>query len=232
MRLLITGASRGLGAALAQLLPRPGDEVHLVSRTRPPWLDAHTTGAQCYFLSADICSPTTPDIIAAAIPGGLDVIVHNAGIWEHNAFTQDYDFDAVTPDETRRVLETNLLAPILLTRALLPNLRQSSNAKIIFIGSINGLPNTGFPEVVYGASKWGLRGIADTLRTSLRPEQIGVTVINCGTIGETLHDRRGAPIGQGIPLEDMTAIVRCVVETSRRTVIREINVPAMGDTEA
>ena len=129
------------------------------------------------------------------------------------------------------IIQVNLTAPMLVTRALLPALRQSKNPKVIFIGSINGLENAGFPEVAYGASKGGLRGMTDSLREFLRPHQIGVTVINPGSIGEEMRDSAGN-LAAGIPVEDIVRLVRCVIETSRRTVIKEIDVPAMKDTQA
>lgn len=163
--------------------------------------------------------------------GVLDVLIHNAAVWESNAFSGGYDFEAVPEAETRRIIDVNTTAPITLTRALLPHLRRSESPKVILIGSVNDLPNTRFPEVAYGASKWGLRGVANTLREALRPDRIGVTIIHPGTIGDAVHNRQGVLVGEGIPFSDMGGIVRCVIETSRRAVIKEITVPAMLDTE-
>lgn len=230
MRILITGASRGLGEALAQQVPRPGDDVFLVSRSRPPVVDS-INGVQYRWLPADLRDLDSVERIAEQVSGTLDIILHNAGIWEENAFSRSYDFSDVTPGETQRVIAVNLTAPIMLTHALVPHLRQSSNPKILLMGSINGLENTGLPEVAYGASKWGLRGVAHTLRESLRLERIGVTILHPGTIGENIHDRNGMVIGSGIPYEDIARIVRCIMETSRQTVIKEIIIPAMLDQE-
>ena len=129
--------------------------------------------------------------------------------------------------ETRNVLEVNLIAPMLLTQALLPKLRASSNPKIVLIGSINGLENTAMPEVAYSASKFGLRGVAHALREHLRHERIAVTVVNPGSIAwEAASSREDL-----IPPADLVRLVRAVLETSGRTVVKEIDLPAMQDRQ-
>ena len=227
MKILITGASRGLGAQLTRLLPRLGDELFLVSRTEPVFYD--DKGVVSHWIPADLSKQDAPETIASMIPDSLDVLIHNAGIWEKTAFTSDYDFTTITPEETQRIVDVNLVAPMLITRSLLPRLRLSENPKIIFIGSANGIENSGFPETAYGASKWGLRGVAYSLREFLRSERIGVTVINLGTIGDQIHNREGEVAAEGMPYSDVANILRCVIETSRKTNIKEISVPAMMD---
>jgi 3-oxoacyl-[acyl-carrier protein] reductase len=114
------------------------------------------------------------------------------------------------------------------TRALLPHLEGSVNPKIVLIGSVNGLENTGMPEVAYNASKWGLRGVAHALRENLRQKRIGVTVINPGSI-----DRAdGSEREDLIPPGDLVALLRCVVSISRRSNVKEIDLPSMLDEMA
>ena len=229
MRFLITGASRGLGEAFARHLPESGDTVYLISRSRPSALE-ESGGIDYRWIAADLSEAFAAQTISGQISGPLDVLLHNAGIWESEAFTERYDFEGGTEEDLQRIIQVNLTAPMQITRTLLPALRQSQNPKIILIGSVNGLENAGFPEVAYGASKWGLRGMAHTLREFLRPSQIGVTVINPGSIGERVRDSAGNWVA-GIPMEDVIRLVRCVIETSRRSVIKEIDMPAMADTQ-
>ena len=228
MNILITGASRGLGAEISRLLPRRGDKLFLVSRTEPAFHN-DDKGVASHWIPADLSNHDAPEMIASMVPNALDVLIHNAGIWEKTAFTSDYDFTTITPEETRRIIEVNLIAPLLITQSLLPRLRLSDNPKVIFIGSTNGLENSGFPEAAYGASKWGLRGVVYSLREFLRSERIGVTIINLGTIGDKIHNRQGEVAGEGMPYSDIANILRCVIETSRMTNIKEIFVPAMMD---
>ena len=226
MNILITGASRGLGDAFSRGLGQPGDTLWLVSRN--PCASLHLQdGVTRHWIEADLSSPGVHQQIASRLGTDLDVVIHNAGIWETGAFSSDYRFENVSEAETRNVLEVNLIAPILLTQALLPKLRTSSNAKIVLIGSINGLENTAMPEVTYSASKFGLRGLAHALREHLRHERIAVTVVNPGSIAwDAALTREDL-----IPPADIVRLVRAVLETSRRTVVKEIDLPAMQDRQ-
>ncbi len=226
MNILITGASRGLGDAFSRGLGEPSDTLWLVSRNSPPSLQLED-GVRRHWIQADLSSAGVHAQIAAKLETGLDVVIHNAGIWESGAFSSQYDFEQIPEAETRAVLEVNLIAPILLTQALLPKLKTSSNPKIILIGSINGLENTAMPEVAYSASKFGLRGVAHALREHLRDQQIGVTVINPGSIAWDGNLERE----DLIPPTDIVRLVRAVLETSRRTVVKEIDLPAMFDRQ-
>jgi NAD(P)-dependent dehydrogenase (short-subunit alcohol dehydrogenase family) len=226
MNILITGASRGLGDAFSRALGQPGDTLWLVSRNPCASLQLQD-GVTRHWIEADLSSPGVHQQIANSLGADLDVVVHNAGIWESGAFSSDYRFESVSEAETRNVLEVNLIAPILLTQALLPKLRASSNPKIVLIGSINGLENTAMPEVAYSASKFGLRGLAHALREHLRHERIAVTVVNPGSIAwEAASSREDL-----IPPADIVRLVRAVLETSGRTVVKEIDLPAMRDRQ-
>ena len=224
MNILITGASRGLGDAFSRGLGRAGDSLWLVSRHTCPSFKLKDDVTR-HWIEADLSSAGVHQLIAASLPPVLDVVIHNAGIWESTAFSSRYNFEQISETETRAVLEVNLIAPILLTQALLPKLRGSSNPKIVLIGSINGLENASMPEVAYSASKFGLRGVAHALREHLRSEQIGVTVLNPGSIAWDGNLEREDLI---LPA-DIVRLVRAVLETSRRTVVKEIDLPAMQD---
>jgi short-subunit dehydrogenase len=226
MNILITGASRGLGDAFSRGLGQPGDTLWLVSRNPCASLQLQD-GVTRHWIEADLASPGVHQQIANSLGADLDVVIHNAGIWETGAFSSDYRFENVSEAETRNVLEVNLIAPILLTQALLPKLRTSSNPKIVLIGSINGLENTAMPEVAYSASKFGLRGVAHALREHLRHERIAVTVVNPGSIAwEAASSREDL-----IPPADIVRLVRAVLETSGRTLVKEIDLPAMRDRQ-
>ena len=226
MNILITGASRGLGDAFSRGLGRSGDTLWLVSRHVCPSLKL-ADGVTRHWIEADLSSAGVHQRIAASLPPVLNVVIHNAGIWESTAFSSQYNFEQVSEAETRAVLEINLIAPILLTQAVLPNLINSSNPKIILIGSINGLENASMPEVAYSASKFGLRGVAHALREHLRKDSIGVTILNPGSIAWNDNLSREDLI---LP-SDIVGLVRAVLETSRRTTVKEIDLPAMQDVQ-
>ena len=105
------------------------------------------------------------------------------GTWETDAFTSDYAFENCSDEDMARVIAVNLMAPIRLVKTLLPNLRRSTNPKIVFMGALSGLDNFPAREVANSASKFGLRGAVHALREELRDERIGVSVINPGYVG-------------------------------------------------
>lgn len=231
---LITGASRGLGHAFNLGLPERGDTAWLVSRT-PPTLERED-GVTRRWIQADLAESGAAAQIAQALGGQrLAVLLYNAGIWEATAFGPGYDFARVPPAETERLLAVNLTSAIHCVQALLPNLQQSDNPKVILIGSVSGLENTRTPEVAYAASKFGLRGAAHALRESLRPLGIGVTLLNPGTIATQEPYEMDAQAvakkysGREIPVHDLVQLVKCIAGLSRATVVKELDVPALGD---
>ncbi|PSB22752.1 short-chain dehydrogenase [filamentous cyanobacterium CCP1] len=236
--ILIVGASRGLGDALSQGLPQAGDTAWLVSRGKPQSL-MQQDAVNRIWIEADLSSNAASQEIVAALDGQrLDALVYNVGIWESTAFSDDYDFEGINPVDHQRILQVNLLSAIHCIQAVLSNLRQANHAKVILIGSISGVENTGSPEVAYVASKFGVRGIAHALRENLRTDGIAVTCINPGMIAtevpyETGIDQALAQFnGTQIPVHDVVAIARCILSLSPASCVKEISMPAMADTWA
>lgn len=230
-RFVITGASRGLGRALADGLPGSADHAVLVAR-RPPSQEPRPGRV---WVACDLARlPESVDALAAAVGDErLDVLVCNVGIWESAAFGPDYRFESSSDAEIRGVLDVNVASTLLLVRRLLPALRRSENPKIIVVGSISGLDNSGTREVAFAASKFAQRGLVHALREELRPDRIGVCLVNPGYLAteEVLGDVGPAGEDRTIPLDDVVALVRAVVATSRRTCVKQIDVPAMLDRE-
>lgn len=217
MNYLILGASRGLGDAYARHLLRAGDTAWLVSRGRPQ-LES-SDGVTRHWEAIDLSSPDCGERVKQMLGDArLDVVVYNAGIWEHNAFGASYDFASTSDEENARIVTVNLAGAIATLKRLLPNLRQSDNAKVILIGSINGLENNRMPEVAYTASKFGLRGVAHALREHWRQHRIGVTVLNPGSIGPG-----------DVSHADLVAVTRCVIDLSNGSCVKEIDIPSMSD---
>jgi 3-oxoacyl-[acyl-carrier protein] reductase len=221
--LIVAGASRGIGLAVAEHLVSQTDRLLAVSRTPAPVGE---------WLQADLSELAGVKTVAQAIKNDrLDALLYMGGTWETHAFTSQYRFEDCTDEDIDRVIAVNLLAPIRLVKALLPALNRSANPKIIFMGALSGRDNFPGREVANSASKFGLRGVVHSLREELRSQQIGVTVINPGNVGtpEVLADfGTGDLLGcEVIPLADMLKIIDCVLSLSRATCIKEIDVPAM-----
>lgn len=221
--ILVAGASRGIGLAVAEHFVGQCDRLLTVSRTKAPIGE---------WIQADLSELAGVEAVAEAIGDEpLDALLYMGGTWETHAFTRHYRFEDCSDEDITRVIAVNLVAPIRLVKALLPTLRKSDNPKIIFMGSLSGRDNYSGREVANSASKFGLRGVVHALREELRSQQIGVTVINPGNVGtpEVLADLANDDLvgGAAVPLSDLLTIIDCVLSLSRATCIKEIDVPAM-----
>ena len=220
---LVAGASRGIGLAVAEHLAPQCDRLVAVSRTAAPVGE---------WIPADLSNLAGVEMVAEAIADDpLDALLYMGGTWETNAFTPQYRFADCSDEDITRVIGVNLVAPIRLVQALLPDLQKANNPKIIFMGSLSGRDNFPGREVANSASKFGLRGVVHALREELRSQQIGVTVINPGNVGtpEVLADLAANNLtgGEAIPLADLLNIIICIFSLSRATSIKEFDVPAM-----
>ncbi|RUO35094.1 SDR family NAD(P)-dependent oxidoreductase [Aliidiomarina soli] len=216
--LLIVGASRGIGAAVAEFYDANGDNVISVSRT-PSKIGE--------WVGADISTPGgIKKVIKAASVLSLDALLFMGGVWEKGAFTEDYDFEKSSHTETQSIIDVNLIAPIEITKGLLENLRKAENPRAIFMGATSGLEVSNTLEVAYSASKFGLRGAVHALRLGFEKEGIGFTVINPGYVGtkEVLEDIRSgqSPNLVPIPMADVILAVDFVLRSSRSTDVGDI----------
>ncbi|MDP4098714.1 SDR family oxidoreductase [Paenibacillus sp. P96] len=236
--LMIFGASKGLGEAFVKGLPEAGDNVWMVSRSHPESLRLDDE-VNRFWIKADLASVEAGNEIANAFKDTvLDVLIYNVGIWESNGFREDYDFEQDDPAEIANILNVNVVSAITCIQKLLPNLKKSDNAKIILIGSTAGLENNHFTQVSFAASKFGLRGIGNSLREHVKKYGIGVTIINPGEIATQVPYEDGvekvwsAYQGTQIPVQDIVSLVKCVIHLSRASCVKEINIPAMLDENA
>lgn len=179
-RVLITGASSGIGRAIARELARRKARLVLLARRRER-LEAlaeevAALGGRAEIVSGDVTEPATRGRaveLAANKFGGLDVLVNNAGVGALALFTQ------ASAEQMRRVMEINFFAAVEMTRAALPLLRNSPRAMIVNIGSVLG--HRAAPHyTAYCASKFALRGFSQALRVELAPEGIGVLLVSPG----------------------------------------------------
>jgi NAD(P)-dependent dehydrogenase (short-subunit alcohol dehydrogenase family) len=176
---LVTGASRGIGAATARALAGAGARVARVSRTLPgggdgPWLDLPcdlTDAAQVERLSQRVLG-------AEGVPA---VVVNNAGGFLLRPL------DETTPAEFDAQIAVNLRASFLLARAFLPAMRAAGGGVFVSVGSV--ADHTGFPEnAAYAASKYGLRGLHETLAAEYRGSGVRLTLVSPGATDTAIWD--------------------------------------------
>ena len=168
-RILLTGASGGLGEALAGQLSAAGAALLLTGRNADKLAAIRlAAGAECVRLPADLATAEgIADAAAAARRFGANMLINNAGVGGFGLL-ENQDWAAV-----ERILTTNLLVPVRLTHALLPWLKQQPAAAVVNIGSAFGsIPFAGF--AAYSSAKAGLRGFSQALRRELADSSVRV----------------------------------------------------------
>lgn len=206
---LLTGATGGLGRAMAKALAERGTGVVLSARKRDALeaLAEELPGSGHAVLPADLAEAGAAEKLAADA-GHIDVLVANAGL-PGAAWLSDY-----TPDEVARALRVNLEAPVLLAQALFPAMVERGAGHLVFIASLNGKAATPRSSI-YCATKFGLRGFALALRADLGPRGVGVSLVSPGFIRDAgMFADAGAkpPAGMGTTTPDRVGrdVVRAI----------------------
>jgi len=221
-RWLVTGASRGIGRALARRLARlagEGVRLALVARTPEP-LEAlaKELGAAAY--PEDLAAPGAAERLADRVEadGPVDVLVNNAGV-SNIGYVLDQ-----SPDSIEELFRTNVLAPVHLCQRLVPRMAERGRGHVVNMGSIAGVVTP--PGLVhYGASKAALAHYTEGLRLELRDLPVGLTLVEIGSTATDMDDatqayppyaalRRGRPVEKlRFPIED---VVEGIVDAVRR----------------
>jgi short-subunit dehydrogenase len=206
---LLTGATGGLGRAIATALAERGAKLILSGRKAEALesLAAELPGEGHRVLPADLAEVGAAEKLAAEA-GGVDVLVANAGL-PGTGRLPDYSVEQLTG-----TLRVNLEAPILLARALEPAMLERGSGHMVFVASLSGKSATPLSSI-YNATKFGLRGFALGLRADLDPLGIGVSIVSPGTIREAgMYADSGAPpipgLGTGSPQQVADAVVKAI----------------------
>lgn len=174
---LLTGASGGIGRALARALDARGARV-LLSARREDVLDQirGELGGRPEALPADLSDRAGPADLAGRA-GQVDVLVANA------ALPASGRAERFSAEEIDAALDVNLRAPLQLTRALLPGMLERGRGHLLYVSSLSG--KVASPRgALYSATKFGLRGYAAGLRQDVEPRGVGVTVVYPGFVSE------------------------------------------------
>jgi 3-oxoacyl-[acyl-carrier protein] reductase len=221
---IVTGASRGIGAAVAVAAAAKGARVGLIARTDTD-LDAvlARAGGRGATATADVADP---DEIAAALAaleaaiGPPDVLVANAGIGAYGPFVD------IAPDELRRLVDVNVLGTMYAIRAVLPGMIARRRGHIVTIGSIAGRIGSPF-EAVYSATKFAGVGLTEALAVEVEPYGIGVSVVNPGPVSSNFGAARGHPYDRDRPKPVTPEAVAKVVVDAIEHDRPEVYVPGM-----
>ena len=191
-RILVTGASRGLGATLCDMLCKAGSDVWMISRTESELRKVSQTcraPGRIRWSVCDVSKPSDIGRIASEVEGvwgALDVLINNAGIWLEG------DLRSNSSDQILQLIAINLVGPMLTTKAFHDLLVIGRDPQVLYIGSLAGVePCPGWP--VYAASKYGLRGFAESIGVAFEREGIRVALVNPGGIDTQLYASAGYP---------------------------------------
>lgn len=181
---LVTGGSRGIGAALAKEFGRAGARVSLTARSTEA-IEALALELGGKAFTADLLDPAAVDSLIERVEaeaGPIDVLVNNAGL-EGSSWFHESDVE-----EARRVLRLNLEAPVVLSRKVLPGMIERDRGHLVFVSSLAG--TGGFPGLsVYGASKAGLTNLVAAMRMELAGTGVHTTVIAPGPVDTDMWDQ-------------------------------------------
>lgn len=214
---LITGASSGIGLACARVLADRGLRVFGSSRRPPP------SEQPFEFVAMDVTDERA--VVAAveqvlAASGRLDVVINNAG----HVLAGPLELTSI--EEVHAQLDTNLLGPLRVVRAVAPHMRRQGSGLIVMVGSLGGLIGMPF-QSAYSASKFALEGVTEALRHELRPFGVHATIVEPGDVATPITDKRRIAAALAEPhgaayAETFRAIVDTYAREEREGVAAEL----------
>jgi len=217
---LVTGASRGIGLAVADELRAAGAHVIRLARSLQDASGDRLTDVQC-----DVTRPEDVDRALGRVVGELgvpDIVVNNAGIFMIKPLME------TTPADFTATLATNLTGPYLVARALVPRMVERGRGHLVTIGSISDY--IGFPgSTAYAASKFGLRGMHEVIRAETAKTGVRTTLISPGPVDTDIWDAVRPDEKPGFTkrkdmmrVEDVAEAVLFAVTRAPRVAITEI----------
>ncbi len=220
---VVTGAGRGIGAAIARRLATLGATVVLSGRSLNP-LQATASqiaadGGQSKVMQCDVSNLESVHGLASLVNqsfGRTDILVNNAGVGSFSAPLHE-----LTPEEWEKVLNTNLRGVYYCIRSFAPMMIQAKTGHIVNISSLagkNALPN----GAAYAASKWGLNGLTYSVAEELRPHNIRVAVVCPGSVNTELSPHAGKDPNKMLQPDDVAHVVAMLVTQAPQSFASEV----------
>lgn len=204
---LLTGATGGIGQAIARELAQAGARLTLTAR-RADDLAAIAGELSASVIAADLAERADVARLAQEA-GDIDVLVSNAALPGSGSLL------GYTPEQVDRALDVNLRAPVMLTRLLLDRMVARGSGHLVYMSSMAGRTGTGGGSTLYSAAKFGLRGFGQSLRADLHGTGVGVSVVFPGFVRDAgmFHDTGVALpgyVGTSTAAEVAAGVVRAI----------------------
>jgi 3-oxoacyl-[acyl-carrier protein] reductase len=220
---VVTGAGRGIGAAIALRLANLGASVVLGGRSiKPLQATASQIAAedgQAKVMQCDVSSLESVQALASFVEqnfGRTDILVNNAGVGSFAAPLHE-----LTPEEWEKVLNTNLRGVYYCIRSFAPMMIQAKTGHIVNISSLAG--KNALPKgAAYAASKWGLNGLTYSVAEELRPHNIRVSVVCPGSVDTELSPHAGKDPNKMLQPDDVAHVVAMLVTQAPQSFASEV----------
>jgi NADP-dependent 3-hydroxy acid dehydrogenase YdfG len=222
---LVTGASRGIGLAVADALGQAGMHVLRLARSLENASTRNRTDIRSDVSDAADVERAMARVLQIGVP---DVVVNNAGVFIVKPLAE------TTPEDFARTMATNLTAPFLVARAIVPKMVERGSGHLVSVGSISDY--IGFPgSSAYASSKFGLRGMHEVIRAETARTRIRTTLVSPGPVDTDLWDDVDPDSKPGFTkrkdmmrAEDVAAAVLFAVTAPERLNVTEIRVLPTG----
>jgi short-subunit dehydrogenase len=223
---LLTGATGGLGRAIAEALAGRGASLVLSSRKEEALTEvASALPGEHRVAPADLGEDGAAERLAAEA-GAVDGLVANAGL------PGTGKVESFSPEELKRALRVNLEAPMMLARELAPGMRERGDGHLVFVSSLSGKAPSP-RSAVYAATKFGLRGFALCLRADLSGTGVGVSIVAPGFIREAgmFADSGAKPppgMGTSTPDDVGAGVVKAIEQDKVEVAVAPLQVRALA----
>ncbi|MDX8409217.1 MAG: SDR family oxidoreductase [Mariprofundales bacterium] len=207
---ILTGAAGGIGAMMAQALADRGARLALVDRDIAALQTLVDRLEGAHAVAGDLSTTAGCQMVASTVQdtlGGVDLLINLAGL---NSFC---GYEAEQPTDIERLIHVNLLAPMLLSNAVLPTMLQQKSGRIVNVGSVFG--SIGFAWfTAYSASKFGLRGFSESLRRELADTGVRVTYVAPRAVKTAMNDDAMMRMGEatGMNMDPPQQVVARIID--------------------